>query len=88
MEKLDNTLTRWTVSASGHAIWKGNITDTIFCPGMDNLNANHEEISDLPQMANGKWQKRKKKKKKEREFGLLQTYRCYKRQTGPRIITE
>ena len=49
MEKLDNTLTRWTLSASRCDIWKGNITDRVLCLGRYNLNANHVEI-DLSQM--------------------------------------
>lgn len=46
-EKLENTLTRWTLSASRCNIWKGNITLVIFCLWLWNLKLNCEETSDL-----------------------------------------
>lgn len=56
-EKLDNTLTRWTLSASRCNIWKGNITFVIFCLRRWHLKLNCDERSDL----NGDHSVKKKK---------------------------
>lgn len=61
MEKLDNTLTRWAVSASRCNIWKENITDKVFRLGRYNLNVHHEEIADLSQMTGKLFRKRRGK---------------------------